>query len=543
MRSRTAGLALLTAVTAASPAQGALEGPVQVLAGAGGRPDVLLRADGTALVSWESGTSVQVCRLPPGATACAGTATIAGPPGTTSRSRPFLLEGSSSRVLVVQGACCPQATQRFASTDGGALFGAGTDFASVVPADEGVIAGPGTQISLLGAPARYQLASSTGFGKTTQVVTLDTDAAIVGSRALALDPATGRPFATWGTAADAEAAGATSTTPSTAASWGAPGALAGTTGVRLAAGWATWVRGGRHEIARWTGAAFAEPVALANAAADTGEADIAVDPSGNVHVVWSPVGSGRVCYAQASDGGALGPPVLLGGDTDGVSGLQVAASGPATGRVVFSRPGGAGPVSSLALASATLRPNVCGLAPFSLALGVNAGGTRARIAFDPAGQETGYHVEIGTTTDYGTVTPDVAVDGAGRVAAVVTLQGLAPGTTYHARLVATNATGTTAGEDVTFTTPARTPGAREVIGFPAGCRSGRLRVAVGTAAFPARRALVRVAGWGRRRLGPDALAGGSVTLRRLPRRGVRVRVTLRLATGRIVTLARRFPAC
>lgn len=265
MRSRTAGLALLTAVTAASPAQGALEGPVQVLAGAGGRPDVLLRADGTALVSWESGTSVQVCRLPPGATACAGTATIAGPPGTTSRSRPFLLEGSSSRVLVVQGACCPQATQRFASTDGGALFGAGTDFASVVPADEGVIAGPGTQISLLGAPARYQLASSTGFGKTTQVVTLDTDAAIVGSRALALDPATGRPFATWGTAADAEAAGATSTTPSTAASWGAPGALAGTTGVRLAAGWATWVRGGRHEIARWTGAAFAEPVALANA--------------------------------------------------------------------------------------------------------------------------------------------------------------------------------------------------------------------------------------------------------------------------------------
>jgi hypothetical protein len=68
---------------------------------------------------------------------------------------------------------------------------------------------------------------------------------------------------------------------------------------------------------------------------------------------------------------------------------------------------------------------------------------------------TSYHFEYGISTAYGTSTP-VGDAGAGTadVPAGATLTGLAAGTTYHYRLVATNAGGTTQGADMTFTTQA-----------------------------------------------------------------------------------------
>jgi hypothetical protein len=72
---------------------------------------------------------------------------------------------------------------------------------------------------------------------------------------------------------------------------------------------------------------------------------------------------------------------------------------------------------------------------------------------DPNGNATTFYVEYGTSTSYGTKTP-AASAGSGTstksVSAAVT--GLTGGTTYHFRLVATNATGTTNGADQTFTT-------------------------------------------------------------------------------------------
>jgi CSLREA domain-containing protein len=61
--------------------------------------------------------------------------------------------------------------------------------------------------------------------------------------------------------------------------------------------------------------------------------------------------------------------------------------------------------------------------------------------------------EFGTTTAYGSATVDETA-GAGNADATVsaTLTGLRPATTYHVRLVATNADGTTQGADVSFTT-------------------------------------------------------------------------------------------
>ncbi len=82
-----------------------------------------------------------------------------------------------------------------------------------------------------------------------------------------------------------------------------------------------------------------------------------------------------------------------------------------------------------------------------------AGGATVTADVTPNGSATTYRVELGTTTAYGSVTAWTDA-GAGAVAVPVSipLTGLTAATTYHARLVAQNAGGTTAGPDLTFTT-------------------------------------------------------------------------------------------
>jgi phosphodiesterase/alkaline phosphatase D-like protein len=73
---------------------------------------------------------------------------------------------------------------------------------------------------------------------------------------------------------------------------------------------------------------------------------------------------------------------------------------------------------------------------------------------DPEGIQTIYAFEVGTDTGYSgaKVFGDA---GPGEVAEpiAVAVQDLAPGTTYHYRLTASNADGTSYGQDMTFTTP------------------------------------------------------------------------------------------
>jgi CSLREA domain-containing protein len=71
----------------------------------------------------------------------------------------------------------------------------------------------------------------------------------------------------------------------------------------------------------------------------------------------------------------------------------------------------------------------------------------------PNGRTTSFHFDYGTTTAYGSRTPD-APGGAGIPATPVSaaIVGLPPSTTYHYRLVATNGDGTTAGADESFIT-------------------------------------------------------------------------------------------
>jgi hypothetical protein len=85
-------------------------------------------------------------------------------------------------------------------------------------------------------------------------------------------------------------------------------------------------------------------------------------------------------------------------------------------------------------------------------------GATVRGALNPNGAQTTYRFEYGTTAALGSATADVEVEpGTTPVAVTTDLDGLEAGTTYHARLVAENARGASAGEIVTFTTLAPEP--------------------------------------------------------------------------------------
>src|ERR1019366_7729558 len=74
---------------------------------------------------------------------------------------------------------------------------------------------------------------------------------------------------------------------------------------------------------------------------------------------------------------------------------------------------------------------------------------------NPNGLTTTYHFEYGTSTAYGSKAPatEASAGSASPPQPVsVPLTGLLAGTTYHYRLTATNASGTTAGTDQAFTT-------------------------------------------------------------------------------------------
>jgi WD40-like Beta Propeller Repeat len=76
----------------------------------------------------------------------------------------------------------------------------------------------------------------------------------------------------------------------------------------------------------------------------------------------------------------------------------------------------------------------------------------------PNGSHTTYRFEYGNDTSYGNATPlDNAGSGTTSMPVWKPVTGLQPNTTYHFRLVATNASGDTAGPDATFTTTAQPP--------------------------------------------------------------------------------------
>jgi hypothetical protein len=104
---------------------------------------------------------------------------------------------------------------------------------------------------------------------------------------------------------------------------------------------------------------------------------------------------------------------------------------------------------------------ICGTAQASLPTASTGGAseitqTTAHLtgSVKPNGEDTTWHFEIGTTTTYGTNTPEQGPisGGAGTTNVAADVGGLTPGTTYHYRVVATNHAGSVAGRDRVLTT-------------------------------------------------------------------------------------------
>jgi hypothetical protein len=117
----------------------------------------------------------------------------------------------------------------------------------------------------------------------------------------------------------------------------------------------------------------------------------------------------------------------------------------------YDGPTGAGSISGAASAGA---PGIGGPGTNgSYTQSVAASTAQLQGGVYPNGSDTSYWWEYGTTTSYGQQTAAVDI-GPGNAAVSVadSLQGLAPGTTYHYRLVAQNGFGTEYGYDFTLTT-------------------------------------------------------------------------------------------
>jgi hypothetical protein len=77
---------------------------------------------------------------------------------------------------------------------------------------------------------------------------------------------------------------------------------------------------------------------------------------------------------------------------------------------------------------------------------------------NPNGSSTKYYFQYGTSINYGSTTHSTNAGGeSSNVTVSASISNLTPGTRYHCRLVATNAGGTTNGNDVTFTTTGQPP--------------------------------------------------------------------------------------
>lgn len=112
------------------------------------------------------------------------------------------------------------------------------------------------------------------------------------------------------------------------------------------------------------------------------------------------------------------------------------------------------------------------------AIGVSEAGATLTGLVTPGFRPTTYWFEYGPTPAYGLSTPasgpTAADNGAHSVSAVVT--GLAPGTTYHYRVVASNEIGQSVGPDLTFTTaPAATPAPVAVGRKPLKCKRNQVK--------------------------------------------------------------------
>jgi streptogramin lyase len=180
---------------------------------------------------------------------------------------------------------------------------------------------------------------------------------------------------------------------------------------------------------------------------------------------------GSLWFTENAAGGRVGQVTTAGtiteyGSGSGLSSPPYGVTRGADGNVWFSE-NGADAVGRMPLVAGSATGAATAIGPTSATLA----GT-----VTPRAQATTYVFEWGTTTAYGASTPSASAgSGTGGTPATAVLGGLLASTTYHYRLVSTNASGTTYGADASFTTTAVAPDA--TTGAAGGVDAGQATLA------------------------------------------------------------------
>jgi hypothetical protein len=182
-----------------------------------------------------------------------------------------------------------------------------------------------------------------------------------------------------------------------------------------------------------------QPVACVGAIADGGH-NLTTEPT-------CPGSPGDPKLAELADNGGPTPTMVLGDGSAALDALPPGPDCPATDQRGVARPHGAacdiGAYERAAPDVATEAADGLGATAATLHGSVTPNGRSATVRF-----------VYGTTTAYGSSTPDQAAGAAVTASDVAAaLTGLVSGTTYHYRLEGSSADGSATGEDRTFTTP------------------------------------------------------------------------------------------
>jgi YVTN family beta-propeller protein len=300
---------------------------------------------------------------------------------------------------------------------------------------------------------------------------------------LAVDPATNTVYVTTGNNAVSVINGATNQVTATIPLSAAPGAIAAdpaTNTVYVGTGNAVSVINGATNQVTATiplssaGSIAADP-ATNTVYVGTGNAVSVINGATNQVTATIPLSSaGSIAVDPSADtvyvsAGGTSPGVsVINGATNQVtatvpisSGYSLAGLGvdPSTHNAYLSASGTSLPPNGVVYVIGSGGGGGTGQAPAvttTAASGVTSSGATVGGTVNPEGQAATYQFDYGTTTSYGSSVPSPAGSAGSGTSAVTesaSLTGLRTGTTYHYRIEATNATGTTYGPDRTFTTP------------------------------------------------------------------------------------------
>ena len=306
---------LLAAVAALLLLPASARAATPLVVGQGADPGLAVDAAGTAYLAWNgteaSGTrSLHFCRLPRGATACAGAATIAVPGGSYSLYRPFvsvsgpLVQITQSRYGFAAGSF--NQVIQFTSTDGGTTFDAGTPVGTI--AFNEAANGPGGVAAVT--------FSTTGGGFFQRMAPGNTASALLsgdhlyegavgvtptGQLLTVLDDASGNAqFRVQSGAGDAN----------DASTWGLPVDIGVESYPRLAGGPSGLFLMGENanrglEVRKWTGTTFG-PAAPLGTGNEAPQAALSQDAGGRLHAVWPTFEADGIelHYAVSDDGAA-----------------------------------------------------------------------------------------------------------------------------------------------------------------------------------------------------------------------------------------------